>query len=371
MQLRMGRPGPRTVGAERQLDTPRRRLRQRESLALLHGLPTAILDAVGLDDVLRVIARHVMEALHYEDCVIYVRDAPGTLTQAAAWGPKSPDGETILAPLRLVFGQGVVGSAASEGAIQLVSDTATDPRYVDDIGGGRSELAVPIVYRGEVLGVIDSEHPDVDFYDEDDANLIMAIAAIAAAQLHAAFSSAELRTTIAELEQAQARLERLANTDPVTGIANRHLFEAHLDAMVLDGERVAVCAMDLDGFKTINDVFGHHEGDKVLRLVAKELARTLTPAAVIVARVGGDEFTALAGAATPNFLESCANAVAQIDEMLADRYTQVSVTLSAGLAFGSSERAWLDADDAMYVAKRAGGNRLREFVTGDAGQPTR
>jgi len=185
---------------------------KRGPLALLRQLPIAINAARGIDEVLRIIARHVIEVLDYEDCVIYVRDTETTLVQRAAWGPKCPDGTTIVSPLRLLFGQGVVGTAAATGRTQLVFDTKLERRYVPDVAGGRSELAVPIVYGGEVLGVIDSEHPDVDFYSAKDADLITTIAAIAAAQLHAELSADRLRSTISELRTAQVELERLSRT---------------------------------------------------------------------------------------------------------------------------------------------------------------
>lgn len=338
----------------------------RGPLALLTQLPIAVNAARDIDDVLRVIARHVMEALAYEDCVIYVRDGTSTLVQRAAWGPKCPDGLTIVSPLILNFGEGVVGTAAATGKTQTVVDTRTDSRYVPDVAGGLSELAVPIIYGGKVLGVVDSEHPDTGFYSTADAELITTIAAIAAAQLHAALSTDRLRVKIDELHRAHGDLARLARTDSLTGLANRLCFEDRLAELVGTNTRFAICALDLDGFKTINDVLGHHEGDEVLRVVARILHDTLGTARTLVARVGGDEFTALTPVPGPAFGERCLETVGHAAAKLNTRYDDLSLSMSAGVAFGASAAVWHNADDALYAAKACGGNRLRHFNPADA-----
>lgn len=330
------------------------------ALALLRKLPVAILGARKIDQVLQVIARHVTEVLGYEDCVIYVRDSDTTLLQAAAWGPKSPGGIEILEPLRLRFGEGVVGCAAETQETQRVNDTRTFAGYVPDIAGGFSELAVPIIYGGEVLGVIDSEHPDVGFYSEADADLISTIAAIAAAQLHAALAADELRATISELKRVQETLRLSAVTDPLTGIGNRRHFEDKLRDAITGAERFALCAMDLDRFKAVNDTLGHHEGDELLRTVAQILRRRLSAAGAVVARVGGDEFTALAPADS-DFASLCVATVEETYKVLQDRYGGLDLAISAGLAHGLTEVVWHHADDALYVAKSVGGNRLQPF----------
>ena len=333
-----------------------------DALALLQRLPLAILDATDIDEVLWTIARHVIEALNFRDVVIYIRDGPASLVQTAAWGPKSPDGVSIVERLRLRFDQGIVGAAARTGRTQLVYDTRDDDRYVPDVGGGLSELAVPIIYQGEVLGVLDSEHPEVGFYTADDARLISAIAAMAAAQVSASLSQAELMASIDELEATQHELRRLATTDPLTGIANRRRFDECLDEVMRRGERFAICAMDLDGFKAVNDELGHHFGDEILRTMARVLTEALRPADALVARIGGDEFLAIAPADDDAFGPLCAAAVVDIARVLNKRSGGRQITVSAGIARGFDDGAWRRADGASYEAKRAGGNRLVQAV---------
>ncbi len=108
------------------------------------------------------VARHA-GSLGLEDCVIYLRRGDA-LTQVAAYGPKSPDEAGVSSPITLAFGQGIVGAAAARGEPVHVPDTASDPRYVADSFGGRAELAVPILDRGVVVGVLDSESERADAY---------------------------------------------------------------------------------------------------------------------------------------------------------------------------------------------------------------
>jgi DNA-binding response OmpR family regulator len=125
------------------------------------------------------LAQHVGTHLALEDCVIYAR-RNGQLIQCAAFGHKSPKAEQIINPLVLPVGSGIVGAAASTGATQLVHDTRRDERYVSDVSSGLSELAVPIKLGDEVVGVIDSERPQVEGFTHAHRAAFESLAAIAA-----------------------------------------------------------------------------------------------------------------------------------------------------------------------------------------------
>ena len=159
----------------------------------------------------------------------------------------------------------------------------------------------------------------------------------------------------------QSELVRLASTDPLTGLANRHRFLTLVTERLAVGE-TAVLFLDLDGFKQVNDVLGHAAGDRLLQEVAAALRATLGPHDV-AARLGGDEFAVLAGAGD----RSTADALAvRIAERLADlgseaaRRTSASVGVAVAGA-GSAEAQLGDADLAMYEAKAAGGARRALF----------
>ncbi len=158
-------------------------------------------------------------------------------------------------------------------------------------------------------------------------------------------------------------LATLAETDPLTGIANRRCFMRHAEYEALrmrrSGAPWSVVWLDLDHFKSINDRFGHEKGDLVLRTVADRVRRQIRDVD-IVARVGGEEFavlmpsTGIAGATI--VAERLCMLVAQ--EQIAD----CSVTCSLGVAESARGEAidavFRRADAALYDAKESGRNRV-------------
>jgi diguanylate cyclase (GGDEF)-like protein len=109
----------------------------------------------------------------------------------------------------------------------------------------------------------------------------------------------ELEQTLQMLEQAQEQLALLASRDPLTGLANRRSVEAHLDFLARRGTPFTAIYIDLNGFKKINDTYGHSAGDDLLKQVGDHLRRAFR-ATDVVGRWGGDEFVALADESFPD-----------------------------------------------------------------------
>lgn len=131
-------------------------------------------------DALRALTDYVGGLLDYGDCVVYVRRGEA-LVQTAAYGPKrAPDG-SVRAPRTQRLDQGIVGACATLADSVLVADTADDPRYLRDLHPARSELAVPIIVRDRVVGVLDSESPTPHRYSARDEIVFVSLAVIAAA----------------------------------------------------------------------------------------------------------------------------------------------------------------------------------------------
>ena len=170
-------------------------------------------------------------------------------------------------------------------------------------------------------------------------------------------------------------LEQQSYFDTLTGLPNRILMMKHLKSAVeeskFSGLTGAVAFIDLDGFKQVNDKFGHARGDSVLIQAAERLVRALRKSDTL-ARFGGDEFIAvlpelkdglvLSGLMT-RLLEACKITVAL-------EGTEVSISGSIGVAFfpsdaTSAEDLLTAADAAMYVAKREGRNRYRAHRPGN------
>lgn len=159
------------------------------------------------------------------------------------------------------------------------------------------------------------------------------------------------------------------STDPLTGLTNRRGFRRSVRALVADGARqgsgsFSIVVIDLDGFKRLNDTLGHAVGDQVLVDVAERL-RSASGSGVITARVGGEEF-AVAQASPPREMEMLARRLCS-----AIASNQWGVTASLGIAGVTVtdpradtatliERVFAAADMAMYEAKRAGGNQIRQ-----------
>tara|TARA_B100000767_G_C19759867_1_gene534688 strand:+ start:219 stop:2708 length:2490 start_codon:yes stop_codon:yes gene_type:complete len=124
-------------------------------------------DSITLSDALWKIAENVISSLNLEDCVIYMLDSnKNKLVQKAAFGPKNIDYKSIYKPIEIAIGSGIVGNVALTGKHALIKNTSLDSRYIVDDVKRQSELAVPIFYKKEIIGVIDSEHPELNFFND-------------------------------------------------------------------------------------------------------------------------------------------------------------------------------------------------------------
>ncbi len=127
------------------------------------------------------VVRNCISKLGFEDCVIYlIDDERKVLVQKAAWGPKTIEENKIVNPIDIPLGKGIVGSVASSGYPTVIKDTSKDSRYIIDDDTRLSEIAVPIIDNGKVIGVIDSEHPQKDFYTERHLQILITIASLCA-----------------------------------------------------------------------------------------------------------------------------------------------------------------------------------------------
>jgi len=171
------------------------------------------------------------------------------------------------------------------------------------------------------------------------------------------------------LKAAQARIQHLAEHDPLTGLANRASFHAGLEAMVLDPRGGLLLLIDLDHFKAANDRYGHAVGDALLVEAARRLREVVRPSDV-VSRLGGDEFAILAFGALPETARALADRVREVlGPRLVIEGAELPVTASIGVAcapaHGTGAEALLRAADlALYEAKSQGRNAVVLFEPG-------
>ncbi|HXN39600.1 MAG TPA: EAL domain-containing protein [Solirubrobacteraceae bacterium] len=172
-----------------------------------------------------------------------------------------------------------------------------------------------------------------------------------------------------------AELRHLALHDPLTGLPNRVLALDRAEQMLARARRqqvpVAALYLDIDGFKHVNDTFGHAAGDELLRMVASRLASAVREGDT-AARLGGDEFVVLVEGsaldAGPELVaERLLDVLRQPYDINGEVGRRLSVTASVGVALGqrdSADRLLRDADLALYEAKAAGRSRYTIFTSG-------
>jgi len=167
---------------------------------------------------------------------------------------------------------------------------------------------------------------------------------------------------IGTVNHYQERLERMAKTDPLTGAGNRRALEERFALAAYKGDRsgepFSIIIMDLDGFKEVNDSYGHMEGDNILMTVAQVVQRSIRPTDLL-ARWGGDEFIVLLDGA----IGDARVIAARIQEAMREA-SDIPVSFSCGITqylVGDTVITMTQrADKAMYEAKNKGGN----FVVG-------
>ncbi len=248
--------------------------------------------------------------------------------------------------------EGLAAWVAYTGWPYYAPDVQRDPRYVEVAPAVRSELALPLrPEASETVGVLSVASTEPEAFSEDSRGLLEAYSLLVAAAVQRA--------------ERDAELSRLALLDPLTGLANHRALYQTLRRELAQASRysfpLSVVLLDLDGFKQVNDLFGHPYGDEVLRQVAR-MATEACRGMDLPARLGGEEFVLVLPHA-PKL------AALQVAERLRRRIEEISLeeglrlSASFGVAVfpddGNTPDALVRAaDEAMYRAKRAGGNRV-------------
>jgi diguanylate cyclase (GGDEF)-like protein len=319
-----------------------------KTIAFLANFARKFTTILSLEALLQYALRALRDDVGFEACSVALVDGDGD----SAFVVRAASGLCARSRgLAIPRGKGLHGAVARARQPLLVSDMAADARvYWRDIGAG-SGIYAPLMARGRVTGILSAVRRQPAAFDETDLDVLVAVAGYLAAALEAA--------------QLHERLREQATTDGLTGLANpralRRALERELARSRRSGQPVSVVFVEIDGFKKINDEFGHLHGDQILRAVATVL-RGSCRETDLAGRFGGDEFVLLLSQTEAPHAERVAERVRQ---RLAEIETQrPRVTASFGIAtclnHGVSADALLEAADrAMYQAKRAGGDRIR------------
>lgn len=187
------------------LDNEIAMLRESSSLlSIMTDFAVALLRLKTAEDVLWYTANEVVGKMGFEDCVIYLwHPELKRLRQFTAYGAKQARGGPVKNKLSLKLGEGIVGRAAQSRETVVINDLSRDPNYVVDLKKAGSELAIPIIHSGQLLGVIDSEHSKAHSYTEEHVKILTAVTSMVAAKLAQAQLIAQLESSISELEYAK------------------------------------------------------------------------------------------------------------------------------------------------------------------------
>jgi len=200
---------------------------QRKEMLLrtLNEFALKLLEMPTRSELLWYVAREVVARLGFDDCVVYLVDPDRSLLrQVAAIGAKNPDREEIANVLEIPIGKGITGRVAETRQPLIVGDLRGDDRYIPDLDPALSEICVPLVVDGTLVGVIDCEDPRLAHFGEEHLEVLTTIAAMTSAKLKLIEElvraerrgedlrrlNATLRTEIAERERAEAALQESA-----------------------------------------------------------------------------------------------------------------------------------------------------------------
>lgn len=137
-----------------------------------------------IEDILWEIVETIIEKFKFEDCVIYLLDnEKELLIQKAAYGPKMGKNRKIINPITIKLGEGIVGSVGQTKKPEIINDTSKDNRYILDDSKRLSELAIPIIIDDKVIGVIDSEHNNKNYFTKEHLKTLTTISNLAASRI--------------------------------------------------------------------------------------------------------------------------------------------------------------------------------------------
>ncbi len=338
----------------------------RNQLELVQDIGLQLATIVKTEELFPWIVGQIQQRLHHESCGILRVEDDCLVLQASTGGlAQDPVG------MQIPFGQGITGRCAVENKVINVGNVRSDAGYIaSGVEGARSEIAVPVRFEDELLGVLTIESRDEDAFDDDDVRLLSTLSAHVAVCLHQA--------------RALAESELMAVTDGLTGLYNHRYFHERLRGEMARCTRysrpLSLVMIDLDDFKAINDRFGHLRGDEVLREVARRIKMNIRGSEAtgttkradvdIASRYGGEEFIIIMPEAPAAGAAIAAQRLRTVFEAEVGRTVGLTdddgqpwkVTGSfgvAGFAPGLEPDNFIRrADEAVYEAKRAGKNRV-------------
>jgi len=318
----------------------------RQEVQALFEISQDLGNSLSLDETLSVLAVRLRKIIPHHSLAIWVRRGNVLLPDYV-----SGDDFRLFSALEIPVGQGLSGWVAENHKPIVNGNPSVEPGYLNDASKFstlRSAIAVPLEGINGVLGVMTLYHAERDAFTKDHLRILLAI-------------SSKIGLSIENTIRFR-QAESSATTDYLTKLPNARSLFLQLDSELSRGKRhdtpLTVLVLDLDGFKLVNDRFGHLEGNKVLHAVATGL-KLACREYDYVARMGGDEFVVLLPGVNPLDVEA---KIAQFRGVVRDVghaiFSGGALTASVGAAHfpgdgNDAEQLLAEADRRMYKEKRA------------------
>ncbi len=188
---------------------------QLELEQIINYFSSSLIDKNTVNDVLWDVAKNLIGKLGFVDCMMYLwNDDKTKMVQKAGFGPKGSAQEIFDQPFDVLPGQGVVGYVIATKEAVLIPDTSKDSRYRPDEMSRLSEITVPVIYNNELIGVIDSEHHEKNFFTRQHLQILNTIATLVADKIKSIEAAQLLQHARIEVysineQLSKARLEAL------------------------------------------------------------------------------------------------------------------------------------------------------------------
>ena len=317
----------------------------RQEVQNLFELAQDLGNSLSLNETLSLLALRLKRMIPYDSLAIYVLHDDRLRAEYV-------NGENfrLFSSLEIPLGQGLSGWVAEKRKPIINGNPSVEPGYLDDetkFTTMRSALAVPLIGLNGTVSVLTLYQTERDAFTNDHLRILLSIVPKLALSIENAL----------RFQQAQSS----ASTDYMTGLPNARSLFLHLDGELARCRRLnsplVVLVCDMNGFKKVNDKYGHLEGNRLLHSVAKKLKESCREYDY-VARMGGDEFVLVLPGLQPDQLAQKIERLKAITEDAGrEIFAQEKISLSIGHSMfpedgADADRLLSEADRRMYVAKQ-------------------
>jgi diguanylate cyclase (GGDEF)-like protein/putative nucleotidyltransferase with HDIG domain len=317
----------------------------RQEVQNLFELAQDLGNSLSLNETLSLLALRLKRMIPYDSLAIYVLRDDRLRAEYV-------NGENfrLFSSLEIPLGQGLSGWVAEKRKPIINGNPSVEPGYLDDetkFTTMRSALAVPLIGLNGTVSVLTLYQSERDAFTNDHLRILLAIVPKLALSIENAL----------RFQQAESS----ASTDYMTGLPNARSLFLHLDGELARCRRLnsplVVLVCDMNGFKKVNDKYGHLEGNRLLHSVAKKLKESCREYDY-VARMGGDEFVLVLPGLQPDQLEQ---KIQRLKQITADAGREIFENETISLSIGHSmfpedgvdaDRLLSEADRRMYIAKQ-------------------